>query len=333
MDKKNSKNIWDEIVSENPMEHARNLRTWAGGTIFAYSDSSGMPHLLIEVPGDLKAKPLEVISPKGLSIALVSYEVFEKKTNMVDVSKEHEFALEPFIALSEFLIDELPVKAEGDLITQIQDQIAVWVDFWKSRKEKFGDSKVLGLIGEVIAIERWVKIDAGRHQIWQGPSGKQHDFQGRKAALEVKVSAKRKGPLVHEISSIDQLQNVGAALFLLSIRIDWNPSGDHSLGELIEELSVRECFSNYNGANFFRDALDLLGWDLGGDYNNKRFNVVSEKLYEVSIDFPAITPDSHEFPIGVIDVAYGIDMESCNEYIISSSPTQINLDIENFLAR
>jgi hypothetical protein len=330
MDSRESNKIWDDIANDNPIEHARNLRTWAGGTIYAYSDSSGLPHLLIEVSGQPRKSNLEVIAPKGLAIALVTYEVFEQKRTMVDVSKEHDFALEPFIALSEFLIEELPDRAEGDLANQIKNQIEVWADFWKSRKEKFGDSKLIGLVGEVIAMSRWLEMEEGCHAIWQGPSGKQHDFQGTFASLEVKVSARRKGPLVHEISSIDQLHNSGSALYLLSIRIDWNPSGNYSLGQLLKDLKDKKCFSNYEGSKYLKDALNLLGWDQSGEYNDKRFNLLSEKLYEVTSEFPSITPEKYTFPAGVIDVSYGLDMESCHEYMISSTPAEINLNSESF---
>lgn len=330
MNSRQSRNIWDDIGLGNPMEEARNLRTWAGGTIYAYSDSSGLPHLLIEVSGQPRTSNLEVIAPKGLAIALVNYEVFEEKRTMVDVSKEHDFALEPFIALSDFLIDELPDITEGDLLKQIKNQIEVWADFWKSRKEKFGDSKLLGLVGEVIAMSRWLVMEEGCHAIWQGPHGKQHDFQGNFAALEVKVSAKRKGPLLHEISSIDQLHNSEAALYLLSIRIDWNPSGNYSLGQLLKDVRNKKCFSSNEGSKFLKDALNLLGWDQSGEYNDKRFNILSQKLYEVTSEFPSITPENYTFPVGVIDVSYVLDMESCHKYMISSTPIEINLNSESF---
>lgn len=181
--------------------------------------------------------------------------------------------------------------------------------FEPARHEDLSDSKLVGLLGELLVLEKIVERDPERRLgTWTGPTGSQHDFRAGSAALEVKSTTAREGRIV-TISSIDQLVTPDdGSLHLVHHRFDPDPSGE-SLPDLVERIldcSVEQTtlLGLLRGVGYSATHADR--------YRNRRFRLVDTRYYDVDgTGFPKIVPSSFKGdvqPAGTQRISYAIDL-------------------------
>jgi len=98
-----------------------------------------------------------------------------------------------------------------------------------------GPSRLAGLFGELVVLERLLERRGDAANLWTGPSGHRHDFTGVTRSVEVKTSTATEGRRVR-IHGLDQLEAPsGAGLDLVWVRVEQNASG-RSVPALVEDL-------------------------------------------------------------------------------------------------
>jgi hypothetical protein len=178
-----------------------------------------------------------------------------------------------------------------------------------ARGALLGEQALVGLLGELLTLERLLERGAGSHlEYWTGPDGHQHDFRSRSRALEVKSTLAREGRIIG-ISSVDQLEAPpNARLWMTHHRFDVDPAG-HSL----EDAATRVLRAGARRAELAA-CLQKVGVNLDHlePYAGRRYRTVESRTYAVpGAAFPRLTRSSFvgaAVPPGVLRISYSIDL-------------------------
>jgi hypothetical protein len=176
----------------------------------------------------------------------------------------------------------------------------------------------IGVIGELLWIDRMVAMDPTAVLSWMGPSGGRHDFRRGRTAVEVKTSL-RSGSQANKvrISALDQLvPPEGGKLFLHTVRLERADDGEISLSALIDD--IRRRLSGESHRHFNRQLAEL--GDFGQDVDGS-FSVLSIDTFEVRDGFPRLVPGSlldGSLPAGVASVSYDLLLDFAHEFQVDS---------------
>jgi hypothetical protein len=173
----------------------------------------------------------------------------------------------------------------------------------------------LGLVGELLVLERLVAQDSGGIATWQGPEGARHDFRCGGRALEVKTSLRTASRVV-EISAIDQLfPPEGATLHLHHLTLEADPAGALSVPDLHGRIEARLAETGP-----FREKLEKVGFlpEAPGPWADYRFASLGGETYRVHSGFPRLGDDGTgsvpSVPAGVSAVRYNVDLALAEDF-------------------
>lgn len=324
--------VWNALREEaDASETAVVLNYWKGGLILANLSISKVPELVVQV----SALPLTSPARKPSSIQVAGLEIwFENLTfngslvpSMVMRPKLAEHS-DVFYALADHLVsnlannEEIEASAEG-----IESVIAEWIRFWTREREEISRELLLGLLGELIALDQVLDLSGADYFIWEGPTGTPKDFRAAKDALEVKVLGTRTGPTVHKISSILQLQiPEDGDLYVLSVRVHLSANGQHSYDELVERVAGLPIFASEGAKSHFRSALEKAGYHKNLPVGVARFDIVELGIYEIRDDFPCLTKDHFPQDPRVMDITYSVDFSGAAEFLLPETDEKLKLN-------
>jgi len=169
-------------------------------------------------------------------------------------------------------------------------------------------TRVVGLVAELVVLNRLLDISPLAWRSWRGPAGDRHDFRARDTSLEVKASL-HAGASEVTINGIDQLEPpAGGSLHLAHLVLEMVEGGlltvaglgERALQRADDPAGLRALFASVGCA----DVRD-------GDWNRFAFRAEAERLYRVGCDFPRIAPSvfvGGRIPSGLVDATYIIDL-------------------------
>jgi hypothetical protein len=220
-------------------------------------------------------------------------------------------------AVFEKLVDEVvrrlrggaaPANALEDAITDFRNLLS------GANRERPSIETALGLIGELIILNRLLLVEPDAWQLWTGPAGGRHDFRGGDRAIEVKTSLRAQSRIV-EVSAIDQLAAPpGGHLLLAHCVLEYDGAGPLSVvGEATHACTIA------SDPAAVADRLALLGYDQAqaDEWSSFRFSLFSQELYSVTDGFPRLTPASFaegELPVGVSHFRYRVNLDFASEF-------------------
>ncbi len=322
--------IWQELFDQDNAAAGRPIGRWRGGILVASVSAANTPELVIQVAGWDFDSPRAVQSQLRLNGFDIWYQILQVGHNQspcMVLKPRSADVNEMFFALASHLVTALPeVDTASVTADAVEAIIQEWANFWKRLREGADRKKILGLLGELLAMDRW--IDKGEFEFsqWQGPKGGPHDFCGHSFDIEVKVAGSRTGPLKHEISSIHQLEiQEGKRLFVLSFRLGLSKTGAYSFNELVARVSQFDAFSSADGATWLNEALRDAGYGSELDAEFSRYDLWEECLYEVRDDFPRLVRDVLPSDSRLFDIKYSVNFGGCNEFVVTSEPSGLAL--------
>ena len=151
---------------------------------------------------------------------------------------------------------------------------------------------------------------------WKGPEGAAKDFEFPQACVEVKARRAASRPNI-AISSEDQLADVpGARLFLNVTEVASGVEGDGlTLHEQVGIIEARLTPSPF-ALSRFEDLLVSVGYDASHKYDDRRWVVGANRVFEVSEGFPRLVAP---VPTGVSGVRYSIALSACAPFEFGGS--------------
>ena len=183
-------------------------------------------------------------------------------------------------------------------------------------------TRIAGLVGELLVLNRLYERTAGAWRTWRGPLGDRHDFRSGDHALEVKTSLQSSSNTI-TINSIEQMAPPsGGSLHLLHIVLEETVAGQLSISSL-----GRAVLSRADEPSHVRSCLAALGCDDidSPQWNTTSFRLEAQTYYLVDDVFPRLTPCMLRqgiVPVGVSDVTYQVDLAAAVESRCSEAETR-----------
>ncbi len=257
-----------------------------------------------------------------MSISLPTF----KNIFVADHREEHSIVIE----LLELDMADICLKVCIDIIAALQNvsarvsaracilRLERWSSFLRPSRSKMSSEAQKGLIAELHFLQRDAlavhnEVDALKG--WIGPESGPRDFAYGQVFIEVKSKRGSANPNII-ISSEEQLNvNSTERLFLYVAEFNDAPSGNNegfTVTDVVEE--TRDAFKSPMQRAAFDSKLASIGYFDEDDYTDAKWNEGGVYYYAVVGDFPKI--DSHSCKPGVSRVAYQIDLDYCDEYLI-----------------
>lgn len=187
------------------------------------------------------------------------------------------------------------------------------LDWWNNWKNLIGNSiltkQVYSIIAELLVLEHLYEND--KTVIWTGAKAGTNDIENSNEGFEVKSTIKREGYTFTASSEFQLLTSKSNKLKLFFCRMEKSPRGD-SINNLVNRLSEK----GYSKKDL-NDDLIVLGLPFGNSARDEKYKIIEKRIYEVTEDFPRITPDSFKdgvIPKGITHIVYNVDLGAIENY-------------------
>ncbi|MDB0010183.1 PD-(D/E)XK motif protein [Gammaproteobacteria bacterium] len=235
---------------------------------------------------------------------------------------ESSVDLDIFSIFCKELADKTIGLEGAELINECIQIIKRWSDWFSAVSDGFSNIKMIGLLGEMYALNNYVIPMLGDElsiRAWLGPEGAQQDIVAEKFSIEVKAHHAGFNDKIH-ISSVGQLDSVMTEKFYL-FKVDFAPSQDpssYSLTSLHEKISS-QLSEHPSALEKFNDKYTLLTAGAPNGKLTKKFSLVSEAIYEVTEAFPMISSDDIAEAIIKSTIEYAIDVSQIKDFLIDKT--------------
>lgn len=321
-------------MTERPIERWKRLRSTGVGesTLEVPSLSSGVetgygparfaigpegqPRLLVPCgPGTM----LVANRPNGkLSVTLSRFTLAGRAAMFIDVLSIDRMLDPVFAELADEILHRIgsgtaPLGAVEGTIADFRELLREWGE------QSITDSKIYGLIGELVVLRSLAKIAPSAVDAWTGPYEQRHDFRRRENALEVKTSSRADATTV-SISSCEQLSEpTGGSLTLVHVKMERTDKGDLFVAGLVSEIV--DCGVQ---RTVLEKGLAALGCFNPGspDWNRIRCGLEGLTAYRVASGFPRITATQFSkgmVPDGIDSIVYSVDLRVAQQFLMSDT--------------
>ena len=224
--------------------------------------------------------------------------------------------------VSRVLIETGPESALRAFLTRV----SLWQRFFvQGRSAHLSEEDQVGLFGELFVFRELVIPATGPASAvdaWKGPEGKPQDFMLSGGSLEVKCTRSKAGGRI-SIANEMQLDERPFAFLILAHVLVTLVGGTHpSLPDVVAE--IRSLLTG-PVLSAFDDKLINAGYlDAHAiHYRESRFLIRDVIFFDVRDGFPRIRPG--DFPVGVVDVSYKLDVAGIMPFKIEKSPVEAML--------
>lgn len=293
---------WDELLQVSPV--ARQYRTKLLSTdipldiLAAIRAVDNAPCLLVHAEG----LPDDLFELGGMRLDIVTDESGPALVLSLETSSRRDL----FSTICADVVGAASVATGQDIMGQFLARLNAWRRFLRERHTGLSRIDTIGLIGELLVLEKVVSVDPDAQTSWEAPDDGLHDFQQYGHAIEVKTSL---GPAsVVRISSLDQLETAGLRrLELFHVRLIETPGG-RSLGTLITDIA--EMLPDEAARQSFENSLLKRGLmpDDAAARTQPQFQLRDMAGYTVSEEFPRLMRS--KVPSAVLDAEYTLDLRS-----------------------
>ncbi|GAA0770993.1 hypothetical protein GCM10010203_47360 [Actinomadura yumaensis] len=211
--------------------------------------------------------------------------------------------------------------ASGDdqttALARFLERLDAWRRFLRERHTGLSREETVGLIGELLVLERLVGTDPALLDSWKAPDDGLHDFERAGHGLEVKTGIGA-STVIH-VSSLDQLDSAGMGrLDLVHVRLVEDLSG-RTLGDILAALDA--MFGDEGRRRQFANGLLRRGLMPDDEIARSRPMVRSRSLeaYLVGETFPRLTRNL--VPMGITEATYGLDLRAITAHAVDIDAT------------
>jgi hypothetical protein len=286
------------------------INTGYGKARFALG-SNQEPRLLIPCSDNDLSLDLDLTG--NITVGFASYDLEGRRQRFVDLVC-HERKLEAvFGELADVLLARLengsgPSEAVEKTITDFRELLIA------TAASAVDNSKLIGLLGELIVMQRLTCISPVCVESWLGPWEQRHDFRRMTKAIEVKTSSRSDATEVH-INGIDQLRppNQGE-LILTHVCLELSAGGSGFLSSIFDQLVE----SGVDRMRLIEGLAEVGCLDPHDDaWNQRRYEIQSVTAWRVGAGFPRLTgaelrPEMNLS--GISDLKYVVDLSQADDY-------------------
>lgn len=186
------------------------------------------------------------------------------------------------------------------------------------RDDRLSEEEQKGLIGELQLMREHLFPSIGvaaSINAWTGPLDAPKDFEVGRVCIEAKARRGAATPFV-AVSTEHQLDTKGLDALFLYVAEVTGTTEDDPTGFTVTELAkgVLEDIQTRDPSviELFEERLLSTGFDWPDNYTDMKWLLGPERVFEVSEDFPRITPQA--YPTGVANVRYSISLQDCEQF-------------------
>lgn len=236
-----------------------------------------------------------------------------------------------FSSLAEDLVRRVSEAATpAEQSSAFLSQLARWQKFLTASSEGLSDEAQRGLWGELYFLRQHLLPQLGPAAVigWKGAAHAHQDFQFDRGAVEVKTTV-AKQPQVVRISSERQLDNhFWPSLILYVVALDIREGTGETLPELVASLRSALKFDTTCREAFEDRLLQAAYLDVHATrYAASGYIVRSETTLHITDRFPVLTESM--LPPGICSVTYGLAIDACAAFEMSSSELKDTLSVIN----
>jgi hypothetical protein len=274
---------------------------------------NGEPRLL--VPAGPGGQKLGNLSAGKLAVQLSRYTLNGRATLFLDVMCLEQPLDAVFAEIADEILHRISsgVAPGKSVETTISDFRELLQD---SDRRTVEESKVIGLLGELVVLEMLCRTSPAAIEAWTGPFDQRHDFRRRGQAIEVKTSSRADATSV-VISSIEQLtEPANGVLTLAHVRMERAMGGSLTVAKLVQKivsLGVGREDIQRRLSSISCDSPDSDAW------NNVEFSLEGISAYRVREGFPRINSSAFEggkLPAGITAISYTVDLSAAKEFLL-----------------
>lgn len=304
-------NSWKEIkVQEGVLQ----IRRWSANTRYDHFlgiDKDGKYLYLLQL-NSIKKFPSSLPTVSGCSSTLLQIE--NSVYFCLTLKNSEEWGI--FKLLTQVLISDLEKEYHTSIapvFIQLKATLKRCTNFFRKRAENFGKNQALGLLGELLFLERCVIPRIGWGQAlncWKGPTGAPQDFCVSDTTIEVKCTESASKQSIH-ISNAEQLATGMSQGYMCVVGVSsgCTPSEETLTLKSIVQRLQQGFEQETGGSDMFVGMLRMVGYDASSSESSKHYKVLGMEFYELREGFPRILPNM--LPIGIGNIQYTIDLNMC----------------------
>jgi hypothetical protein len=224
------------------------------------------------------------------------------------------------------VVDEMLTRVSrgADCISAVESTIEDFRSLLvQSSDKEVAPNLVVGLVGELLILNRLLDLSMSGWRAWRGPSGDRHDFRRGGTSLEVKATV-RAGKSSIVINGLEQLEiPSGGSLHILRLVLEPVSAGNLRISGLAKS-ALTKADEPHELQKLFAAAgcedYDKPRW------NRQSFRIESESLYEVSDGFPRLTSSmlsNGVAPAALSAISYSIDLSFASNFLRSAAVYRI----------
>lgn len=229
------------------------------------------------------------------------------------LTRQEEGGIELFSRMAVDVVATLAASAASSHQRQLQlflGRVRAWQQFMSRKKGALDPEAELGLMGELVCLERLIEAGVDAHaavEAWRGPLDGLQDFEVGSGAIEVKSTLSHDG-FPATIMSLEQLDDsTRQPLFLFACRFAL-AAGGPTLCDRISALRLA-LESDPAAAARFENALLLAGFiDAHAEHYTRRLIVSDSRILRVDGAFPRLVAAS--VPAAIRRVRYEMDLDA-----------------------
>ena len=224
----------------------------------------------------------------------------ENVTSII-LTSSNESTRRPFASFCEEFVN--PGQNGSQRIIKETDPLSWWFEWKTLLGNRDIDEMIYDTLGELCVLYYAVRQDS--ESIWNGPNGATYDIETSQCFYEVKSTLKRDRNEV-TISNQFQLFPEHKPLKLVLCRFEPVQMSGITIDSILEKFN--EIGYNTDDIN---DKLERKGMEKGKSSRRRGFLLHEMLLYEITEDFPRITPESFvegKLPTGIIKINYTADL-------------------------
>jgi hypothetical protein len=221
---------------------------------------------------------------------------------------------------------QLGREKPADIVSKV---LAKWRRFWGQLPAQIlSRESQIGLFAELWFLLYWLLPVAGPSggiRMWRGPYRARHDFESVGLSVEAKGTTSTRGR-IHKVNGLQQLDppESGRLLFF-SLRLREEAGASNTLPLLVQAMRDRVA-TDADAEGMLENGLIAAGYLTGheDEYAGTHYRVTEELLFDARFNFPRIAQSTFVagVPVGVEEIEYTINLNTFNELILASKPTE-----------
>lgn len=233
---------------------------------------------------------------------------------LIVLTLEDQDQADMFLTVCSDVLGAASAGSSDGYLSRFLGRLDAWRRFLRERRAGLSRNAVIGLVGELLVLERLLSIRLDLLLSWVAPDDGLHDFICLGRALEVKTSL---GPASRiTISTLDQLQQAGLdSLTLMHVRLVERSDG-RPLGVLIADINA--ALADEGSRQLLANALLKRGLmpDDDSALRSPKCSLREFAAYRVDDAFPKLT--RIQVPVAVVDAEYSLELRAISPYSFHS---------------